>query len=124
MSLTPAAFEAVVDEAFASIPASLRVRVENLDIVIEAWPSAVDVEAADVPDGHTLFGLYTGIPLTERTAGYNMVLPDRITIFRGPLLEAFDGVERLREEISRTVIHEIAHFFGLSDADLDRLGTV
>ena len=124
MSLTPAAFEAVGEEAFAAIPSSLRARVENLDVVIEAWPSAVDLEAADVPDGHTLFGLYTGIPLTERTAGYNMVLPDRITIFRGPLIDAFDDVQRLRAEIRKTVIHEIAHFFGLSDADLDRIGTV
>ena len=120
--LTPAAFEEVVLEAVASIPDALRNQLSNVDVVIEQWPTTADLQAADVPEGYTLFGLYTGVPLTERTSGYNMVLPDRITIYRGPLLAAFDDVAELKDEIRATVIHEFAHFFGLSDADLERLG--
>lgn len=120
--LSSAAFEDVVMDAVASIPEALRARLANVDVLIEEWPSAADLEAADVPEGYTLFGLYTGVPLTERTSGYNMVLPDRITIYRGPLLAAFSDVEELKDEIRATVIHEFAHFFGLSDADLERLG--
>ena len=120
--LTPAGFEGVVTEAIASIPEALRAQLANVDVLIEQWPSTADLEAADVPEGYTLFGLYTGVPLTERTSGYNMVLPDRITIYRGPLLAAFDDVTELKAEIRATVIHEFAHFFGLSDADLERWG--
>ena len=120
--LTPAAFEGVVMEAIASIPEALRARLANVDVLIEQWPSDADLRAADVPEGYTLFGLYSGVPLTERTSGYNMVLPDRITIYRGPLLAAFHDVAELKDEIRATVIHEFAHFFGLSDADLERLG--
>ncbi len=121
-NLSSAAFEDVVMDAVASIPEALRARLANVDVLIEEWPSAEDLEAAAVPEGYTLFGLYTGVPLTERTSGYNMVLPDRITIYRGPLLAAFSDVNELKEEIRATVIHEFAHFFGLSDADLERLG--
>ena len=120
--LTPAGFEDVVMEAVASIPDALRAQLANVDVLVEEWPSAADLQAAEVPEGYTLFGLYSGVPLTERTSGYNMVLPDRITIYRGPLLAAFNDVEELKGEIRATVIHEFAHFFGLSDADLERLG--
>ena len=120
--LTPAGFEDVVMEAVASIPDALRAQLANVDVLVEEWPSAADLQAAEVPEGYTLFGLYSGVPLTERTSGYNMVLPDRITIYRGPLLAAFADVEELKGEIRATVIHEFAHFFGLSDADLERLG--
>jgi len=109
-------------EAVASIPDALRAQLANVDVLVEEWPSAADLQAAEVPEGYTLFGLYSGVPLTERTSGYNMVLPDRITIYRGPLLAAFADVEELKGEIRATVIHEFAHFFGLSDADLERLG--
>lgn len=117
-----ATFEAVVEEAVASIPEVLRARLANVDVVIEGWPSDDDLRAAEVQEDSTLFGLYTGVPLTERTSDYNMVLPDKITIYQGPLQAAFGETEQLRAEIRNTVIHELAHFFGLSDADLVRLG--
>ena len=120
--MDPSTFEAVVNEAVASIPEMLRARLANVEVVVEVWPSDDDLRAAEVPKGSTLFGLYTGIPLTERTSDYNMVLPDRITIYQGPLQDAFGETEQLRAEIHNTVIHELAHFFGLSDADLVRLG--
>ena len=120
--MTEAEFEQVVREAVASIPEALQARLDNVDIVVAHWPSRAELERADVPAGYTLYGLYTGVPLTERTSGYNMVLPDRITIYRGPLTEAHTDLDELRAEIRETVIHEFAHFFGLSDEDLLRMG--
>jgi len=69
-----AKFEAVVHEAVASIPEVLRAQLVNVDVVVEAWPSGDDLRMADVQEGCTLFGLYTGVPLTERTSDYNMIL--------------------------------------------------
>ena len=120
--MTNPEFERIVRQAVESIPAALRERLENVELTIAAWPTREDLRAAGVPPGMTLFGLYSGVPLTERTEAYNMVLPDRITIYRGPLLEAHDDVDSLRHEIRATVIHEFAHFFGLTDDDLVRLG--
>ncbi len=120
--MTEAEFEQVVREAVASIPEALQARLDNVDIVVAHWPSRAELERAAVPAGYTLYGLYTGVPLTERTSGYNMVLPDRITIYRGPLTEAHADLDELRAEIRETVIHEFAHFFGLSDEDLLRMG--
>ena len=120
--MTPAEFEATVREAIALIPAGLRDRLENVEVVVADWPTEDELESAEVPPGYTLFGLYSGVPLTERTSGYHMVLPDRITIYQGPLEEACRDVDELREEIRSTVIHEFAHHFGLSDDDLIRLG--
>ena len=120
--MTEAEFERVVREAVASIPEALLGRLENLDITITDWPSPADLDLADVPAGYTLYGLYTGVPLTDRTSAYNMVIPDQITIFRGPITEAHTDIDELRMEIRDTVIHELAHFFGLSDEDLVRIG--
>ncbi len=120
--MTPAEFEATVREAIAGIPDGLRSRLENVEVVVADWPTEDELENAGVPPGYTLFGLYTGVPLTERTSGYHMVLPDRITIFQGPLEDACRDPDELREEIRSTVIHEFAHHFGLTDDDLHRLG--
>lgn len=120
-SMDREAFERIVRAAVAGIPAPLRERLQNVEVMVADWPSRRELRDAEVPAGYTLFGLYTGIPLTERTSAYNMVLPDRITIFQGPLCEAFDDPDDLREEIRATVIHEFAHFFGLSDDDLERM---
>ena len=115
-------FEIHVREAIASIPDGLRRRLENVEVVVADWPSIEELESTGVPRGYTLYGLYSGVPLVDRTSGYHMVLPDRITIFQGPLEEAYQDPDELREEIRSTVIHEFAHHFGLSDDDLHRLG--
>ncbi len=101
--------EGWVEEALASLPADLRDRMSNVDIVIEDEP----------PPGQRLLGLYQGVPLTRRTSGYAWTPPDKITIFRGPLERAYGAdPERLRREVVRVVLHEIAHHFGISDARL------
>ena len=106
-------FEQEVDEALASLPPDLAKAVSNVAIVVEDEP----------PPGQPLLGLYQGIPLTERGSGYAGVLPDKITIYRGPL-ERLYGRDResLRRQIRRVVLHEVAHHFGISDERLEEIG--
>lgn len=115
-------FEALVQEALESLPDDLRAMMDNIDIVVEDWPTDDDLAAASVPEGHTLLGLYVGIPLTQRTSGYSMVLPDRIIIFQGPLEACCHTWDELVNQVRTTVIHEVAHHFGISDARLTELG--
>jgi predicted Zn-dependent protease with MMP-like domain len=72
--------------------------------------------------GQTLFGLYEGVPQTQRTSHYGLVLPDKITIFQGPIERLHRSPEAIREQVRRTVIHELAHHFGISDERLRELG--
>jgi predicted Zn-dependent protease with MMP-like domain len=102
-------FEGAVYEALDKLPADLHEAMSNVSIHVEAEP----------PDGEPLLGLYQGIPLTERTSGYAGALPDKISIYRGPLERLYGAdARRLREEIQRVVLHEVAHHFGISDERL------
>jgi predicted Zn-dependent protease with MMP-like domain len=114
-------FERAVEDALKLIPAELRRHIDNVQIVIDDEPSAELLQELEIPADETLFGVYTGTPLTERTTEY-AALPDRITIFRRPLLAEFPNPAELRTEIARTVIHEIAHHFGIDDDRLAALG--
>jgi predicted Zn-dependent protease with MMP-like domain len=106
-------FEEHVRRAVDSLPAELREAMSNVEIVVEE-------ENAEDPD---LYGLYLGIPLTERGTGYAGVLPDKIAIYRLPLVEEFgDDPEVLEDEIRITVLHEIAHHFGIDEGRLTELG--
>ena len=106
-------FEEHVERAIGSLPPELRKAMSNVEIVVEE-------ENAEDPD---LFGLYLGIPLTERDTGYAGVLPDKIAIYRQPLVEEFgDDPEVLEDEIRITVLHEIAHHFGVDEDRLTELG--
>ncbi len=116
-------FEDLVDEALASLPTYFQEKMDNVAVLVATWPTRDDLRRADVPSGHTLLGLYSGIPLTRRTSGYNLVAPDTITLFQGPI-EAMAGGEltRIREQVRHTFIHELAHHFGISDDRLRELG--
>src|SRR5437016_12034842 len=105
-------FEQWVEEALASLPRELREYMSNVAIVIEDEP----------PQGQPLLGLYQGLPLTRRGSSYGAIPPDKITIYRGPL-ERFYGhdPERLRDQVRRVVLHEVAHHFGISDERLREL---
>jgi predicted Zn-dependent protease with MMP-like domain len=107
-------FAQYIDEAIDSLPDDLRAFMSNVAIVIDDEP----------PAGLPLLGLYQGVPLTLRTSGYAGVPPDKITIYRGPLERRAAGdPDRLRAEVRRVVVHEIAHHFGISDQrllELDR----
>jgi predicted Zn-dependent protease with MMP-like domain len=107
-------FVEVIDDTLASLPPELRDRLSNIEVVVEGEP----------PPGRPLLGLYQGVPLTRRSSHYSGALPDKITIFRGPLERLFgNDSERLSAEIRRVVLHEVAHHFGISDQrliDIDR----
>ncbi len=122
MVVRPEEFDRLVDEALESLPEEIRKRLDNVAIVIADWPTRADLRRADVPHGATLFGLYEGVPLTQRTTHYGLVPPDKITLFRGPLLAYSRDPEDLRERVRRTVIHEIAHHFGMDEDHIRRLG--
>ena len=110
-------FEAIVEDAVEGMPPELLGLIENVAILVEDWPERSDFTAY----GGTLYGLYEGIPLTSRGTGYHGALPDRITIFRGPLERDFPS-EELEEQVRVTVVHEIAHHFGFDDGQLNELG--
>ena len=121
MKLTAFEFEKLIEEGLTLIPEEIRSRISNVQLVIEAEPSDELLDELGVPPDETLFGLYTGVPLTERTVEYS-ALPDRIIIFRRPLLEEFDNPLEIRREVARTVIHEGAHHFGIDEDRLAELG--
>jgi predicted Zn-dependent protease with MMP-like domain len=105
-------FEELVSDALDTIPQELARLVDNCVVLVEDDP----------PPGPTLLGVYVGTPLTERGPGYTMVTPDRITIFRNPILRLSASDEQVVEQVRITVVHEIAHHFGISDERLDELG--
>ena len=110
-------FEAVVDEALEGLPDWVHEALENIEILV------VDEADEDLdPDGDGLLGLYVGVPLHERGSDYAGELPDVIYLFRKPHLELGLDATALRHEIARTLIHEIAHYFGIDDDQLDALG--
>lgn len=112
-------FESLVIEVLDNLPDRFQRAINNLEFVIETWPSPELLADVGVDEGDTLLGLYEGIPLTERTHDYGMVTPDVITLFQGPIEEAAGGdPEQIRAEVRRTVLHELAHYFGIDD---DRL---
>ncbi len=120
--LSSAQFEQLVAEALDDLPEPFASKLENVEVVVADEPSTEDLEEADVLPGGTLFGLYQGVPQPERDAGYTFVLPDKITIFRGPILRECTTPDEVKDEVSTTVVHEIAHHFGISDERLDELG--
>jgi len=115
-------FQRLVLQALDELPSPYRDWLDNVDVVIERRPARRHLRTAGMAPGEVLFGLYEGIPLTERGGGYSMVLPDKITIFQEPLEREFPDDAELIEEVRRTVLHELAHYFGMSDEELEALG--
>jgi predicted Zn-dependent protease with MMP-like domain len=115
-------FQAEVAAALDSLPAEFAERLENIEIGVERWPSPEQRRAARIQPWQTLYGLYQGVPLPARSSGYMLVPPDLITIFSEPLLHDFPDEAGLRTQVRRVVLHEIAHYFGISDARLLELG--
>ena len=116
-------FEGLVRRALDTLPDEIAQRVDNVDVEVQDWPTGTQLAAAGVPPGSTLLGLYQGIPLTKRTSGYNLVAPDRITIYQGPLERIARNDDDLVERVRDVVVHEVAHHFGISDARLSELET-
>ncbi|MGD8869745.1 MAG: metallopeptidase family protein [Gemmatimonadales bacterium] len=118
--LDRAAFEEVVRRALDELPEEFAERLENVSIVVEEEPDPEDLIAMGLHpqrDRDELFGLYQGTPLIDRDSGYSD-LPDRVVIYRGPILRSCDSRREVLDEIRDTVIHELGHHFGLSDEEM------
>ena len=120
MPTTPDEFESVVADALDGIPPAFAELIENIVVQVRDEPSREEIVSVDLDPGHhTLYGLYTGVPLSERGGWYGNVLPDVVTIYRGPLTRDFRSRRELVRQIRLTVLHELGHHFGLSDAEMD-----
>ena len=111
IEVEPEWFEEKVADALDGLPEDLGRLMSNVAVMVEHDPG---------PDG--LLGLYQGVPLTQRSSGYGGVLPDRITIYRQAICAVCDSLDQVAEQVRRTVIHEVAHHFGIGDERLDELG--
>jgi predicted Zn-dependent protease with MMP-like domain len=114
-------FEQLVAEALASIPRQFRDAMKNLAIVVEDEPSRDLLDELEVAPPGTLLGLYQGTPLTERGWGYGNTLPDRVLIFQGPHEREADDEDDLVVAIGETLIHEIGHYFGMSEEQIEEI---
>ena len=124
-SISRERFEELVSEALDSIPQQLWDAIENVGVLVEEWPTRVQMASVGLDHGTSLLlGLYEGVPLTARSHHYGLVLPDKITIFRIPVLRVCPpgDEDAVRAQVRRTVLHEIAHHFGISDQRLHQLG--
>ena len=114
-------FEWLVARAVNSLPEEFRTKLENIDVVVEDWPTQGQLNSARLGRGQTLLGLYEGVPLTKRGRYYGLVPPDKITIFQKPIEAKCKDEAEITAEIQRVVRHEIAHHFGIGDARLEQL---
>ncbi len=114
-------FEELVRQAFESLPDQFLEKLDNVDVVVNDYPSREQRRTNNLAPDETLYGLYEGIPQPDRE-GYGFVMPDKITIFQRPIEEACQDDEQVVEQVRVTVVHEIAHHFGFSDEALHEMG--
>jgi predicted Zn-dependent protease with MMP-like domain len=117
-----AAFEHLVVEALDNLPAPFRQQLDNVEVVVESWPDSETMRLARVRSPAELLGFYHGIPQTKRTRYYNLVPPDKITIYQRPIEMRCRTKEQVRATIQHVLRHEIAHHFGLDDDRLKEIG--
>jgi predicted Zn-dependent protease with MMP-like domain len=120
MELSDEPFEDFLDEAIKAVPEPYNKRLENVAFLIEDYPSAEQRQKLNLYPNETLFGLYEGVPLTKR-GGALKLLPDKITVFKQPLLAVSRTPAQLRRNIGHTIWHEVAHYFGLDHDRIHRL---
>ena len=120
--MTRKEFRRLVTEVLETLPREFAERLENVAVVVEDEPTREQIRGAGLdPRDDTLFGLYEGVPLEARGHEYT-ALPDKISIFYRPIVESCSSAAEIRDEIRTTVLHEVAHFFGIDDEDLDEWG--
>jgi predicted Zn-dependent protease with MMP-like domain len=112
-------FRQLVSEALDTIPGRFRRHLRNIAVVVEDEPSSALLAEMEIDPPDTLFGLYQGIPLTDRRWDYGNVLPDRIVIFQGPIEGVSETEDDVVTEIGETLIHEVGHYFGLSEEEIE-----
>jgi predicted Zn-dependent protease with MMP-like domain len=111
-------FEEIVKETLDELPEKYAREIDNVGVMVEAWPNWEDYYNARIHPSALLFGLYRGIPKTKRGVYYGGVLPDKIKIFAGPILTVSKSLADAKERIKKTVLHELGHYFGLSDEQI------
>jgi predicted Zn-dependent protease with MMP-like domain len=114
-------FEQLVAEAILLIPKRFRREMKNIAIVVEDEPNEELLEEMEIEPPDSLYGLYQGTPLPERTSSYGNTLPDRVTIFQNPIEEDCEDDDDIRAAIGETLIHEIGHYFGLSEEEIEEI---
>ena len=119
--MTRERFEKLVEEALKEIPRRFRKAMHNVAVVVEDEPSPEVLAEMEIEPGDSLFGLYHGTPLTERTWGYGNNLPDRISIYQKPTEEACEDDDEIRDCVAETVIHEFGHYFGMSEEEIEEI---
>ena len=120
--MNPVDFERIVAEAMDDLPPVFLERLENVEVVVEPYADQQTLRLAGVKNPMQLLGFYHGIPLTERSHGYTLVLPDKISIYQRPIEYVCHTPDAIRAQVRRTVLHELAHHFGISDDRLRELG--
>jgi predicted Zn-dependent protease with MMP-like domain len=119
--VTRARFERLVEEALREIPKRFRSEMKNVAVVVEDEPSQELLEEMEIEPGDTLFGLYHGTPLPERSWAFGNNLPDRISIYQRPTEEACETEDDIRDCVAETVIHEFGHYFGMSEDEIEEI---
>jgi predicted Zn-dependent protease with MMP-like domain len=119
--MTRERFEQLVADAITLIPKRFRREMKNIAIIVDDEPSAELLEEMEIDPPDSLYGLYQGTPLPERTAGWGNTLPDCVTLFQKPIEEDCDDDDDVRMVIGETLIHEVGHYFGLSEEEIEEI---
>ncbi len=117
-------FEMLVEEVFEELPDEFKSRIENVHVVVEDLPDEYDLKGVHVRNPYSLLGLYTGIPLNKRGPDYGVrpVIPDRIKLFRQNIERDCRDEKEIQERIKEVLIHEVAHYFGMTDREIRKAG--
>jgi predicted Zn-dependent protease with MMP-like domain len=115
------AFQRLVEEALREIPRRFRDAMKNVAVIVEDEPPLHILEEMEIEPTDSLFGLYQGTPLPERGWGYGNALPDRISIYQGPIEEACEDDDEIRDCVAETVIHEFGHYFGMDEGQIEEI---
>ena len=121
MHVSRDSFEDLVRDAISNLPTKFLAKMDNVSIIVAEKPTPDQMAENGLGPRDTLYGLYDGVPLTER-GSYVPPLPDVITIFQQPIENASDSLDELEQQVSLTVVHEVAHYFGFSDQELEKWG--
>jgi len=119
--MTDEKFDELITRAMNELPQKYIKGLQNVAIVMADEPTGEQYQKMKIDNQHLLLGLYEGIPLTQRGSGYNLVLPDKITLFKNAILAVSYSEESLFEQIKRTLWHEIAHYYGLGHDRIDQI---
>lgn len=121
MRVTQQEFNELVLQSYGNLPLRIKEVLANVEVVVELWPTPDDCSSSGIRGRNGLMGLYSGIPLTDR-GSYIPVMPDKITIFQRPIERASRSLAAMAREVELTLLHEVGHYLGMSEADLNRLG--